>query len=918
MTAPCIVHYLRRLGYDLSRVEQTGSNFGTRGEAREPVPELRRQRHDGRRRAVDHQRRLLQHLVPRRRAPRSERATSSATASPTPPRGRTGDNCLLATKVMVPVDGEVREGVGLLGSPSFEIPRSVQRDSRFDHLQDRRGTAPPPGRQEPAQRRHDGPVPAGRGGCYVLRGHPARPRSPPSSTTAFGASGDRAGQRPGHPAVQRRATSCWSSGPSRGFQPAAARCSARSTTRDFWRHERFWKLPSETVRADLQRHAVQEPDLAAAGRPDRPRVFDDGCALDGEDPGHHRRRLHAQRAAASSSATRRRTAPSSPTAPRRRRLHPRGRRPRALRRDDRRGRRPRPRLLPDEGRERPAPTRAGAGTRPGRAAGPTAASGGENDDHAYDGRRGVLARPARRRRSSPRSRAGPDPAARHRRARAAVPDDLMARLGRLADETRRAAQRGAAGRARQGARRAVRRARGRHRLLPCAATAARVPCRLTTAPRSWRTLLRGHPPGRGRPAGAPALPAADDLGASWACRHRRSRPSSTRPDAAGAVDGHRAAGGGDAPRRPTTTAAALPDRRAGRGLRRPDRRLPPHRARPDRRRPGRRRTGSRACSPPRSSASSSTGSPDRAGSCPTAASTSCSSSGCGRTPTRVAAVHGDRRWTYRRAQRPRQPAGPRPAGTRAAPARASSRWSPSATWTGWPPSWRSSRPAACTCPSSRTSRPTASATMLARAGCALVLTEPGSTATLDQALAALPGVRTLFIDAASPRSHRDERPRRRRRRRTSSPTSTSPPAPPASPRARCASTRACSTTSTPRSTTWGSARGRSSPRPRPSASTSRCGSWSPRCWSAGAPCWSSRTRSSTSGGSSTPLADGAGRRAPGGAVLPRRRPVLPGAAPPRAAGPAVRLGHRRGAEEGTGPALVRGPARRSGWSTPTG
>ena len=54
---------------------------------------------------------------------------------------------------------------------------------------------------------------------------------------------------------------------------------------------------------------------------------------------------------------------------------------------------------------------------------------------------------------------------------------------------------------------------------------------------------------------------------------------------------------------------------------------------------------------------------------------------------------------------------------------------------------------------------------------------------------------------------RRRRPRRRTSRPTSSPTSTSPPAPPASPRARCASTRACSTTSTPRSTTWRSARG---------------------------------------------------------------------------------------------------------------
>jgi non-ribosomal peptide synthetase-like protein len=35
---------------------------------------------------------------------------------------------------MVPTVGEVRHGVGLLGSPPFEIPRSVKRDARFDAL----------------------------------------------------------------------------------------------------------------------------------------------------------------------------------------------------------------------------------------------------------------------------------------------------------------------------------------------------------------------------------------------------------------------------------------------------------------------------------------------------------------------------------------------------------------------------------------------------------------------------------------------------------------------------------------------------------------------------------------------------------------------------------------------------------------
>ena len=36
--------------------------------------------------------------------------------------------CLLGTKTMIPIDGPVRENVGLLGSPAFEIPRMVERD----------------------------------------------------------------------------------------------------------------------------------------------------------------------------------------------------------------------------------------------------------------------------------------------------------------------------------------------------------------------------------------------------------------------------------------------------------------------------------------------------------------------------------------------------------------------------------------------------------------------------------------------------------------------------------------------------------------------------------------------------------------------------------------------------------------------
>jgi len=62
-----------------------------------------------------------------------------------PPGAAVGDDCLIATKAMVPTDGPVRTGVGLLGSPAFEIPRTVARDTAFDHLREgealRRGLA---------------------------------------------------------------------------------------------------------------------------------------------------------------------------------------------------------------------------------------------------------------------------------------------------------------------------------------------------------------------------------------------------------------------------------------------------------------------------------------------------------------------------------------------------------------------------------------------------------------------------------------------------------------------------------------------------------------------------------------------------------------------------------------------------------
>ncbi|WP_079194536.1 Pls/PosA family non-ribosomal peptide synthetase [Streptomyces sp. CB02923] len=128
-----IVGYLSRLGYDLSHVEQTGSNFGTGVKHESPYLSS-----VGTGTMIADGLSLMNADYSRTSFRLSHVAIGPhnflGNAVFYPPRGRTGDNCLLATKVAVPLDGPVREGVGLLGSPCFEIPRSVERDAAFDHL----------------------------------------------------------------------------------------------------------------------------------------------------------------------------------------------------------------------------------------------------------------------------------------------------------------------------------------------------------------------------------------------------------------------------------------------------------------------------------------------------------------------------------------------------------------------------------------------------------------------------------------------------------------------------------------------------------------------------------------------------------------------------------------------------------------
>src|SRR5215211_3522432 len=128
-----VVHYLQALGYHLSPVVQTGSNFGI--EVNHAHPALS---------AVGSGTMVADGLI----LVNDEVSSTSFRVSRVavgphnfvgndvtyPAGGKTGDNVLLGTKVLVPLDGPVREGVGLLGAPCFEIPRTVERDTRLDHL----------------------------------------------------------------------------------------------------------------------------------------------------------------------------------------------------------------------------------------------------------------------------------------------------------------------------------------------------------------------------------------------------------------------------------------------------------------------------------------------------------------------------------------------------------------------------------------------------------------------------------------------------------------------------------------------------------------------------------------------------------------------------------------------------------------
>nr|CAA6815353.1 MAG: Unknown protein [uncultured Thiotrichaceae bacterium] len=126
-----VVPYLKWVGYRFGTVVQTGSNFGTTQSHH--IPFLS---YFGSRTMVSDGLSLL-NMSQSNTAFRLCRVTIGGdtflgNSLYYPSTARVGDNCLIATKTQLPIDGQLRENTGLLGSPAFEIPRNTGEDMDFD------------------------------------------------------------------------------------------------------------------------------------------------------------------------------------------------------------------------------------------------------------------------------------------------------------------------------------------------------------------------------------------------------------------------------------------------------------------------------------------------------------------------------------------------------------------------------------------------------------------------------------------------------------------------------------------------------------------------------------------------------------------------------------------------------------------
>lgn len=123
-----ITTYLQAVGYRMRPVQQTGSNFGQMVKHENPyltVVGSGTMAADGLSILNADYSATAFRLAPTRIGAHSFLGNFVVY----PSGARVGDNVLLGTKVAVPLDGPVRRDVGLLGSPAFEIPRTVRRDT---------------------------------------------------------------------------------------------------------------------------------------------------------------------------------------------------------------------------------------------------------------------------------------------------------------------------------------------------------------------------------------------------------------------------------------------------------------------------------------------------------------------------------------------------------------------------------------------------------------------------------------------------------------------------------------------------------------------------------------------------------------------------------------------------------------------
>lgn len=125
-----IVGYLRGLGYRIAEAGQTGSNVGAELHHENPYAITvgpGTMLSDG----VD-----LVNVEMSASAFRTEHLRIGArcflgNVISVPPGAQLGDDVFIGTKTMIPVDGRPRSGVGLLGSPAFEIPRRRGDEADF-------------------------------------------------------------------------------------------------------------------------------------------------------------------------------------------------------------------------------------------------------------------------------------------------------------------------------------------------------------------------------------------------------------------------------------------------------------------------------------------------------------------------------------------------------------------------------------------------------------------------------------------------------------------------------------------------------------------------------------------------------------------------------------------------------------------